>query len=50
MKKLYIGVLAMLGMFIVLSASAEAQSIQIGGGVGYGTKSEDPNSGSLHHL
>lgn len=33
----------MLGMFIVLSASAEAQSIQIGGGVGYGTKSEDPN-------
>ena len=43
MKKLYTAILATLGMFIILSASAEAQTIQVGGGVGYGTKSEDPN-------
>ncbi len=43
MRKLQFALLLFLGMFLVITTTTEAQRITAGGGVGYGSKSEDVN-------
>ncbi len=43
MRKLQFALLLSLGMFLMITTTAEAQRISAGGGVGYGSKSENVN-------
>lgn len=43
MKKLACALTLFIGMFLLATVAAEAQTISAGGGVGYGSKSEDFN-------
>lgn len=43
MRKLKYTILLSLGLFLISTISVKAQSISVGGGVGYGSKSEDFN-------
>lgn len=43
MRKLQYAIILLSGMFLLTSISVKAQTISVGGGVGYGSKSEDFN-------